>query len=65
VTGPACVTLSYRSKLLHIGLGRAHAGSRVLLRAADFDVRVITDDGELLRRLTIDPSKDYQPRRRP
>jgi hypothetical protein len=65
VTGPACVTLSYRSKLLHIGLDRAHAGSRVLLRAADLDVRFITDDGELLRRLTIDPTKDYQPRRRP
>jgi transposase InsO family protein len=48
-----CVTLRYRSKLLHIGLGRAHAGSRVLLLVADLDVRVITDDGQLLRRLTI------------
>jgi hypothetical protein len=60
-----CVTLRYRSKLLHIGLGRAHAGTRVLLLVADLDVRVITDDGQLLRRLTIDPTKDYQPRRRP
>jgi hypothetical protein len=51
VTGPACVTLSYRSKLLHIGLDRAHAGSRVPLLAADLDVRFITDDGQLLRHL--------------
>jgi transposase InsO family protein len=57
-----CVTLRYRSKLIHIGVGRAHAGTRVLLLAADLDVRVITEDGELLRHLTIDPKKDYQPR---
>jgi len=60
-----CVTLRYRSKLLHIGVGRAFAGTRVLLLAADLDVRVITEDGELLRHLTIDPTKDYQSRGRP
>jgi transposase InsO family protein len=59
------VTLRYRSKLLHIGVGRAHAGTRVLLLVADLDVRVITDDGELLRHLTLDPTKDYQARGRP
>jgi len=60
-----CVTLRYRSKLLHIGVGRAHSGTRVLMLANDLDVRVVTEDGELLRRLTIDPTKDYQPRGRP
>ncbi len=55
------VTLRYRSKLVHIGVGRAHAGTRVLLLVNDLDVRVITEDGELLRHLTIDPTKDYQP----
>jgi transposase InsO family protein len=60
-----CVTLRYRSKLLHIGLGRTHAGTRVLLLVNDLDVRVLTDDGELLRHLTLDPTKDYQPRGRP
>jgi transposase InsO family protein len=59
-----CVTLRYRSKLLHIGIGRAHAGTRVLVLVNDRDVRVVTDDGELLRQLTIDPTKDYQPRGR-
>jgi hypothetical protein len=24
-------------------------------------VRVLTEDGELLRELTLDPSRDYQP----
>ncbi len=55
------VTLRYRSRLLHIGVGRAHAGTRVLLLVHDLDVRVITENGELLRHLTIDPTRDYQP----
>jgi hypothetical protein len=59
------VTLRYRSKLLHIGVGQAHIGTRVLLLVADKDVRVITEEGELLRQLTIDPTKDYQPHGRP
>ena len=54
------MTLRYRSKLHHIGIGRAHAGARVLLLVNDLDVRVITEDGELLRHLTLDPTKDYQ-----
>jgi hypothetical protein len=28
---------------------------------ADLDVRALTEDGELLRALTLDPSRDYQP----
>ncbi len=59
------VTLRYRSKLLHIGVGRVHAGVRVLLLVSDLDVRIITDDGELLRHLTLDPTKTYQPTGRP
>jgi transposase InsO family protein len=57
------VTLRYRSKLIHIGVGRAHAGTRVLLLVADQHVRVLTDNGELLRELTIDPNRNNQPRR--
>ena len=53
----------YRSKLIHIGIGRAHAGTRVLLLVADQHIRVITDNGELLRELTIDPNRNNQPRR--
>jgi hypothetical protein len=57
------VTLRYRSKLIRIGVGRAHAGTRVRLLVADQHLRVITDDGELLRELTIDPTRNNQPRR--
>jgi hypothetical protein len=54
------VTLRYNSRLHHIGLGRAHARKRVLILVADLDVRVITEDGELLRELRLDPRRDYQ-----
>ena len=54
------VTLRHHSRLLHIGVGRAYAGTRVMLLVADLDVRIVTDDGELLRELRIDPNRDYQ-----
>jgi hypothetical protein len=55
------VTLRHRSKLHHIGLGRALKGQRVLMLICDLDVRVIAEDGSRIRRLTLDPSIDYQP----
>jgi transposase InsO family protein len=55
------ITLRYNSRLHHIGIGRKHAGSRVLVLVADLEVRVLTQDGELLRELTLDASRDYQP----
>jgi transposase InsO family protein len=56
------VTLRYLSRLHHIGVGRAHDGELVHLLIANKDVRVLADDGSLLRQLTLDPSRDYQPR---
>jgi transposase InsO family protein len=59
-TGGA-VTLRHDSKLLHIKVGRRHAGTRVLLLVAGLDVRIVSQDGELIRALTLDPSCTYQP----
>ena len=56
------VTLRYLSQLRHIGLGKAHAGEPVRLLIADAHVPVMREDGSLLRELTIDASRDYQPR---
>jgi transposase InsO family protein len=55
------VTLRHRTRLHHIGVGHAHKGKRVILLVHGLDVRVVSHDGELLRRLTLDPSRDYQP----
>lgn len=54
------VTLRYRSRMHHIGIGRAHQGKRVILLIHGLDIRVLTQDGELLRHLTLNPSRDYQ-----
>jgi transposase InsO family protein len=58
------VSLRYDSKMLHIGVGRRHAGTKIRLYIADLDVRVVTFDGEILRHLEIDPSRLYQGRDR-
>ncbi len=58
-TGGA-VTLRHDSKLLHIKVGRRYAKTRVLMLVAGRDVRIVTEDGELIRELTIDPTKTYQ-----
>jgi hypothetical protein len=55
------VSLRYDSRLYKIGLGRAHKGRPIRLLIADQNVRVIDLNGELIRELTLDPSRCYQP----
>ena len=55
------ITLRHNSRLHHIGLGRRLSGTRVLALVDGLRVRVITEDGELIRELILDPSRDYQP----
>ena len=56
------VTLRHHGRLHHIGTGRTHARTRVLLLVQDLHIRVINAaTGELLRDLTLDPARDYQP----
>jgi hypothetical protein len=59
------VTLRYLSRLYHIGIGREHTHQRVTLFVNNKDIRVVADDGKLLRARTLDPSRDYQPTGRP
>jgi transposase InsO family protein len=57
------ITLRVHGQLRHIGIGRTHKGTHVILLIQDLDVRVVNAiTGELLRELVIDTSKDYQPR---
>jgi hypothetical protein len=60
------VTLRVAGRLRHIGVGRTYAGTYVFLLVQDLNVRVVdAATGELLRDLTIDPRRDYQPTGRP
>jgi hypothetical protein len=55
------VSLRFDSRLYKIGLGRAYKGRAVKLLIADQDIRVIDSNGELIRELTLDPTRIYQP----
>lgn len=59
------ITLRHNSRLHHIGLGRRLAGTRVLVLVHDLHVRVLSDAGELIRELVLDPRRDYQPQPKP
>jgi transposase InsO family protein len=60
------ITLRYQGQLYSIGIGRTHARTRVTILAQDRDIRIIdAATGELLRELTLDPTKRYQGTGRP
>jgi transposase InsO family protein len=59
------VTLRYLSRLYHIGIGAAYKHQRVTLLVANKDIRILAADGSLIRALTLDPTRDYQPQARP
>lgn len=61
VDGSGRVTLRHLSRLRHIYVGTAYKRQRVRLLVAGDQVRVVRADGKLLRELTLDPSRDYQP----
>jgi transposase InsO family protein len=60
------VTLRYQGRLYKIGVGRTHARTHILLLVQDLNIRVINQTtGELLRELTLDPTRTYQGTGRP
>jgi hypothetical protein len=60
----AAKTILDKACLLNVSEGTdRYTGRRIIILMADLDVRVITEDGELIRHFTLNPSKDYQPRR--
>jgi hypothetical protein len=54
------VSLRYRNRLLHIGVGRAYKHQAIHLLIADRHVRILAEDGALIRELTLDPTRNYQ-----
>ena len=55
------LTLRHASRLHHIGIGRRHAGTPILMLVHDLHIRIITSTGQLLRDFELDPTRDYQP----
>jgi len=56
------ITLRAAGRLHHIGVGRTYTGTRILVLIQDLHIRIIhAATGQLLRELTLNPRKDYQP----
>jgi hypothetical protein len=54
--------LRYRGRLYSIGIGRTHTRTRVIILVQDLQIRIIdAATGELLRDMTLDPTRRYQP----
>ena len=57
------ITIRYNSRLHHIGLTKHLRGTKVIVLINDLDIRVLDrHSGQLIRKLTLDPTRDYQPR---
>jgi transposase InsO family protein len=67
VTGTnGVVTLRHAGRLYHIGIGRTHARTHVIMLVQDLHIRIVdAATGELLRQLTLDPARNYQPTGKP
>jgi hypothetical protein len=60
------VTVRVNGQLHHIGIGRTHTGTRIIVLIADLDVRIIhATTGEIIRTLTINPDRNYHGPGRP
>jgi transposase InsO family protein len=54
------VTLRHQGRLHHIGIGRPYVGWRVAMLIDGLNIEIVGLDGSPLRRLVLDPAKDYQ-----
>jgi transposase InsO family protein len=55
------VTIRYLGQLRHLHVSYKHRGRPVTLLVAGPHLRVVADDGSILRELTLDPTRNYQP----
>jgi transposase InsO family protein len=57
------LTLRHNGRLHHIGVGRAHARTPILMLINGCNIRIIhATTGEIVRELILNPTVDYQPR---
>ncbi|OBH04414.1 MULTISPECIES: IS481 family transposase [unclassified Mycobacterium] len=58
------LTLRHAGRLHHIGIGHRWANTAVHMLIADLNIRIIaTAHGQLIRELTLDTTRDYQPQK--
>lgn len=64
VDGTGSISFRHAGKMHHIGIGRHYKNTRVIMLIDGLEIRVVDQQtGELLRELTLDTSRDYQPQK--
>ena len=56
------VSLRYGNRMLHLGIGRAHARTEIIILIHNMEATIISLDGTVLGDYTIDPKQSYQPK---
>ena len=56
------VSLRYGNRMLHLGAGRHHARTEVIILIHNHDATIISLDGTILGDYRIDPKQSYQPK---
>ena len=57
------LSLRHNGRLHHIGVGRTHARTPILMLINGCDIRIIhPSTGEIIRELILNPNVDYQAR---
>lgn len=54
------ISLRHHGRMLHLGIGRAHARQEVICLIHNNDATVITNDGTVLAEFTLNPTHGYQ-----
>ena len=54
------ITIKYRAKQYHVGIGKRFSGTRVIALVAGKKIKVLLPDGTPVRNFTLDPTHDYQ-----
>jgi transposase InsO family protein len=54
------ITIRLAGRLLHLGIGRAHARTEIICLVHNLDATVITNNGLILAEFTLNPARDYQ-----
>lgn len=63
IDAAGAITIRYNSQLHHIGLSKHLRRTKVIVLINDLDIRVLDrHSGQLIRKLTLDPTRDYQKR---
>ena len=54
------ISIKYRARQYHVGIGKQFRGVRVIVLVAGTKIKVLQSDGTPLRNFTLDPTRDYQ-----